>query len=627
MLLETFTAHCGSSIITSAGCARAQKPSQSTSAQLGGGRGIALAAGEKQRFLAIASIEDEGIGELDGLAHASNPFEPGTSMPDLEDTFVTVNRPALALALPLFLLFHDAPSAAASPDPLLVRTEGGVVRGAAGDGVREWKGIPYAASTAGERRWTMPRPATPWKGELDATRFRSACPQLARYGLTEASSDEDCLYVNVTAPLGGRKGEAGRRPVLVWIHGGAFVGGSSDLYPLGHLARSGDLVVVSLNYRLGVLGFMHHPAFEADRDGGFGLEDQRAALRWVKRNISAFGGDPDNVTIAGESAGASGVCMHLIAPEETTGLFHRAIVQSGGCVHPLRTVKEASGIGTAVATQVGCATAGTALSCLRGKPVKDLLDAGSRAAGSDLLAFAPAVGNRTVPLQGAEAMATGRFVRVPILNGGNRDELRLYVAYDLQAGGSVTKENYRDHLGKVYGANADAVLAEYPLSGFSSPAAALGTLESDFHPAVGLNNCIYLRGAALASRFTPVFEYEFADRAAPPVTKDPGFEMGAVHSAELPYQFPHFSNTSKLDGPDLAAPSQALANTMTAWWASFARTGKPAASDAPAWKPFVSDRAVMRLEPSKLGDFDAGAAHHCAFWRTLYPELLGGGSP
>ncbi len=537
-----------------------------------------------------------------------------------------MTRASLAAAA-LSLLVQAGPSAAAPPDPLVVRTEGGLVRGAAGDGVLEWKGIPYAASPAGTHRWTMPRPAPPWKGELDATRYRSACPQLARYGLTEASSEEDCLYVNVTAPRSTTGSPSAKRPVLVWIHGGAFVGGSSNLYPLGHLARSGDLVVVSLNYRLGVLGFMRHPAFDAEHDGGFGLEDQRAALRWVKRNISAFGGDPDDVTIGGESAGASGVCMHLIAPEETKGLFHRAIVQSGGCVHRLRTVKEASGIGTAVATHVGCATAETALACLRGKPVKELLEAGSKAAGSDLLAFAPAVGNRTVPLQGAEAMATGRFVRVPILNGGNRDELRLYVAYDVQAGGSVTQENYLEHLRKVYGANAEAVLAEYPLAGFSSPAAALGSVESDFHPAVGLNGCIYLRGAALAARFTPVFEYEFADRAAPPVTKDPGFEMGAVHSAELPYQFPHFSNTSTLDGPDLAAPSQALATTMTAWWTSFARTGKPDARGAPAWKPFVSDRAVMRLEPGKTGDFDAGAAHRCGFWRRLYPELLGGGSP
>jgi para-nitrobenzyl esterase len=511
-----------------------------------------------------------------------------------------------------------------SPDPTLVRTATGLVRGAAGDGVLEWKGIPYARPPLGELRWALPRPAPSWRGERDATRYRSACPQLARYGLTEASSDEDCLYVNVTVPAKAGKGPRGGRPVIVWIHGGAFVGGSSDLYPLGHLARSGDAVVVSFNYRLGVLGFMPHPAFDAAHSGGYGLEDQRAALRWVKRNIAAFGGDPGNVTIAGESAGAASVCMHLIAPDETSGLFHRAVDQSGGCAHHLRTVAEASEIGRKVATQVGCGgTDSATLACLRGKPVKDLLEAGSKAGGSDLMAFAPAVGGRTVPLQGADALAAGRFVRVPIVNGGNRDEMRLYVAYAAQAGDAVTAENFLAHLRKAYGTKAEAILAEYPLSGFSSPAAALGTIESDFHPEVGLNNCIYLRGAALASRHVPVFEYEFSDAAAPPVTTDPGFEMGAVHSAELPYQFPHFSNTSKLDGPDLAAPSQELAGQMMAYWTSFARTGKPSGTGLPAWKPFRSERAVMRLEPGKVGDFDAGKAHHCAFWRRLYPEALG----
>jgi len=299
-------------------------------------------------------------------------------------------------------------------------------------------------------------------------------------------------------------------------------------------------------------------------------------------------------------------------------------VQSGGCAHPLRTVEEASEIGRKVATQVGCGgTDSATLACLRGKPVKDLLEAGSKAGGSDLMAFAPAVGTRTVPRQGADALASGRFVRVPVINGGNRDEMRLYVAYAAQAGDAVTAENFLAHLRSAYGKNAEAVLAEYPLSGFSSPAAALGTIESDFHPGVGLNGCITLRGGALASRHVPVFEYEFADRAAPPVTADPGFEMGAVHSAELPYQFPHFSNTSQLDGPDLAAPSQELARQMMAWWTSFARTGTPSGAGLPIWKPFRSDRAVMRLEPGKVGDFDAGAAHHCAFWRRLYPEALG----
>ena len=194
------------------------------------------------------------------------------------------------------------------------------VRGVPGQGVREFKGIPFAAPPVGELRFAPPAPVQPWQGVLDATTMRDACPQARRFGLTEESNVEDCLHLNVAVPTASRKGA---RPVLVWFYGGAFVGGSTKLYPIDFLAREGDMVVVSVNYRLGPLGFMAHPAFGAEANGGYALEDQRAALRWVQRNIAAFGGDPGNVTIGGVSAGAASVCMHLISPERTSGLFQQ----------------------------------------------------------------------------------------------------------------------------------------------------------------------------------------------------------------------------------------------------------------------------------------------------------------
>jgi len=513
---------------------------------------------------------------------------------------------------------HAQKSGAA--DPAVVKTRDGAVRGTIRDGVREFKGIAYAAPAVGNLRWTMPRPRAPWAGVLDATKYGSACPQVSRYGLTEASDDEDCLTVNVTTPDSGTP--ARRKPVFVWIHGGAFVGGSSALYPLDKLAKSGDMVVVSMNYRLGVFGFMPHPSFDKAHNGGYGLEDQRLALRWVKRNIAAFGGDPNNVTIAGESAGGAGVCMHVIAPNETRGLFNKAIMQSAGCATPLPTVAEGSKIGQTVAEVVGCGDAKTAVACLRKKLVKDLLDAATKAAGSSIMTYAPVIGAKTVPLQAAKAFASGKFVRVPMINGGTRDELRLYIAYDIQAGAKIDNANYADKIKAIYGANADAIVKQYPANNYPSAPSALGTVMSDFHPTVGLNNCIYLEAAKLITKRVPLYEFVFGDRDAPDVTTNPGFEMGAVHSSELPYQFPHFDNTTKVAGPDLKPASQQLAGQMMAYWTSFARTGRPTAANGPAWGLFKSDASVMRFEPGKVGPFDASAEHNCRFWKTLYPAIL-----
>ena len=508
---------------------------------------------------------------------------------------------------------------ALKPSSIVVQTESGLVRGAAADGVLSFKGIPYAAPPLAELRWAMPQQVKSWTGTLDASQYKSACPQLSRYGATEASSDEDCLYVNVTVPEA--KSEL-LRPVIVWIHGGAFVGGSSSLYPLDFLAKTGDMVVVSMNYRLGVFGFMAHPAFSDEWNGALGLEDQRAALRWVKGNIAAFGGDPKNITIAGESAGGAGVCMHIVAPRETEGLFQKAIVQSAGCVTPLKTVAENSKTGLKVAQLVGCTDTAKALSCLRGKSVKELLDAGSKAQGNNLLAYAPSVGSKANPAQGADAVRTGNFVRVPMINGGNHDELRLYVAYDAQGGDKITADNYAEHVKKVYGDKAEQVSAKYPASAYSSPSSAMGTIMSDFRPDVGINNCIFLETAKLASPYVQVYEYVFADREAPPPTKNPGFEMGAVHASDLPYFFPHFSDTNPPNAPAMPAPQQKLAKVMAEYWTSFARSGVPVAQGAPEWTPFHRDDKVLRFEPGKVDYFDAGKQHNCGFWKELYPDIL-----
>jgi para-nitrobenzyl esterase len=526
-----------------------------------------------------------------------------------------------AFAHPVALAATTTSTRGNAPGTVVV-TDRGRVRGFVGEKVIEFRGIPYAAPPLGERRWASPAPVQPWTGELDATHYRDACPQVVRYGLTEASDVEDCLYVNVARPA-APAAHGKPRAVLVWIHGGAFVGGASNLYPLDYLARDGDLVVVSMNYRLGALGFMAHPAFARDRAGGYALEDQRAALRWVQRNIAAFGGDPGNVTIAGESAGAASVCMQLFAPEESAGLFHKAIVQSAGCVRRMRTVEDAYAVGLKVAERVGCADPKTALACLRAAPLEALLSAQTAVTATELIAFSPSAGSRSLPRQGRDALESGHVLRVPVLNGGNRDEMRLYVGYDVAAGRPVTADSYPKAIAAIYGANAEAVISHYPVTSASSPASALGTLMSDFQPSGILANCAFLETARLAARHMPVYEYEFTDRAAPPVMDDPGFELGAVHSAELPYLFPHFSNKTLLDGPDLAPGSQHLSRDMVRYWAAFARSGRPDAKGLPAWPRFRSARDVMQLHPGQVRVFDAGAAHQCTFWQSLYPTELG----
>jgi len=210
----------------------------------------------------------------------------------------------------------------------IVRTDFGPVRGTVTSEYRTFQGIPYAAPPVGELRWRPPQPPERWSTPRDATTPGSRCPQLASAELGfPGSVDEDCLYLNVITPRSARPGQL--RPVMVWVHGGAFLWGAGSDYDARRLAVGGDVVVVTVNYRLGLLGFLGHPSLEGS--GNFGLQDQQAALRWVRRNAAAFGGDPGNITVFGESAGALSVCAQLASPA-SGGLFHRAVMQSGPCM-------------------------------------------------------------------------------------------------------------------------------------------------------------------------------------------------------------------------------------------------------------------------------------------------------
>ncbi len=557
---------------------------------------------------------------------------------------------AAVIALPAAL--HAAPAAepvpAAVPAPAtvpsaaplrntVVTTADGAVRGVVRHGALEFRGMPYAAAPVGRLRFAAPQPAAPWQGVFDATRFGAPCAQPQRYRLTAASDAEDCLRINVSVPADAAPDQ--KLPVLVWVHGGAFVGGGAELYRLDRLATRGRLVVVSFNYRLGVFGWMPHPALPRADNGGWALEDQRAALRWVQRNIAAFGGDPQRVTLAGESAGAFAVCAHLSAPERVAGLFQRAILSSAACLQPLPTLDDAlrgpHPMWRRIGDALGCLHEPDAsLRCLRAQPTAALVGAQQRVS-HDLLDFAPVVGNATLPRTGAEALASGRVMRVPLLAGGTRDELRLYVAYDLlqspRPPGFDAAALRRYWLPRYYGADHDgrfgAILAEYaPHSTLGG--GEFGSMLSDYNPKIGLNNCLYQASDAAFVRWVPeLYAFEYADADAPVLGVgiapglDPGIALGAVHASDLSALFPHFSNTAANDGPDLAPASQRLADAMLLAWAAFAHGAGPAAPGLPAWPRYRNAGDVMLLQPDRSQVYDAAAAHRCAFWQRLYPDL------
>ena len=534
-------------------------------------------------------------------------------------------RPRRWLGLALVMgAFVAASSVAGLPRAVerpVVRTSEGPVRGKLNGNVQEFLGIPYAAAPIGAARWTAPKPPPVHHAVQPADHFGDACPQVRRFELTEASDVEDCLYLNIAVPA--RAAADGRpRPVLFWMHGGAYVGGGANLYRIDHLADRGDVIVVSVNYRLGALGFLALPEMEAEATGAFGIADQEAALRWVHANIAHFGGDPARVTIAGESAGAASVCALIAAPERRGELYSQAIVQSLACGVPWKTTATAAAtVGASFVAQMGC-EGEAALACLRRAPLSKILSVQTEMAAAGNSVWSPAVGSRVLPRDASVAVSEGR-ITVPVLYGGTTDEMRLYVGYEVLAlGHPYSEAEYPTRLAATYGEHAAAVAQQYPPAQYSSPSAALGTALSDFGPGLPLSNCGYLQFAEALARHTTVYQFEFADRQAPPVMDDPGIELGAVHSAELPYFFPGFSNHSQWEGPALAAPSQALSDVMIDLWASFVRTGRPEAAHAPAWPRFTTGRDVYRLEPGHLGPFDAAAAHHCAFWQSLYPTLL-----
>jgi para-nitrobenzyl esterase len=483
--------------------------------------------------------------------------------------------------------------------PLLVSVADGELHGKASGSTDEFLGIPYAAPPVGPLRWRAPQPAARWHGIRPATRFAPHCAQPAGV-FGRASTSENCLYLNVYVPARHR---AGRLPVMVWIHGGGFVGGESDDYNPSGLVADG-VIVVTINYRLGALGFLADSALAAHPGGpagDYGLMDQQAALRWVHGNIRAFGGNPANVTIFGESAGGQSVLLQLMSPG-ARGLFAKVIAESGGYAQPPGSLASAEAAGRAFAAKTGCAS--NTAQCLRSLPVATIL------ADQDQTGASADIDGQVLTEPMKTAFTSGDFSHVPVIDGSNHDEWRLFVALATFEGHPVTRANYLPMIASTLHVSrsiATAIAGQYPLSAYKSPALAMSAVGTD-----AIFSCPTLLLDQAMSAYTPLYAYEFSDENAPAPYPSPGFPYAATHASELQYLFglPSTSHGT------LSSRQQQLAAAMRQEWTSFAKSGAPTAAGAATWPRFTAAAPDMLslVPPEPALDTGFATEHHCGFW-------------
>ncbi len=526
-----------------------------------------------------------------------------------------------ATAICVFTLISIATASAddSSRRPIAF-TESGLVIGSTTEGGDEFLGIPYAAPPVGALRWRPPKRYGLFPGfVLQASQFGSACTQPGGIG------SENCLFLNVYTPQmksGDRRGHG--LPVMFWIHGGGLIDGSSTPYNPELLVKKG-VMVVTINYRLGYLGFFAQSAIDAEGhlNGNYGLMDQQFALGWVRRNIARFGGDPGRVTIFGESAGGQSVYAQLASPL-ASGMFRGAIAESGSYAEfqnyfsniVTLVVGETRGTtavpsGAAIADSVGC-TNQTA-SCLRAVPASTIVAA-------EPFPLYPFVDGTLLTQTMSAAFASGEFNQVPVISGTNHDEYRLFVAldYDLLGNPILTSAEYDTAVTTLWGpALAPPVLAFYPFASYPAGGEALGASGTD-----GVFSCAARIADQSLAKFVPTYTYEFNDENAPPAQSAFGglltFPLGAYHSSELQYLFPGID----VFGLPVTLSSQQmeLSDAMVSYWTQFAKKGDPNSSGEPLWSPYSAStdqfQSLIPPVPVVESNFDSG--HQCStFWDTF----------
>lgn len=493
----------------------------------------------------------------------------------------------------------------------VVSTTNGAVKGVATSMVTSYKGIPYAAPPVGDLRWKAPAPAAPWDGVLDATQFGGSCTQGTGWdpGYDQPTLNEDCLYLNVYSPS---EPSSKKLPVFVWNHGGGNVAGAGrDTDPTKFITKT-EAVYVTINYRVGAMGWLDTAGLEADNPdgaaGNFGLLDQQAALKWVRENIRKFGGDPRNVTLAGQSAGASNTCAQMASPG-AKGLFDRAILQSGGCA--ARTPEAARQSGASFATAIGCPDPATELACLRSKTPAEVLAAQTAARQSG-----PVYGNAVLPKDPLELLKARKLTDLPVIVGGTADESQqsVFGAYDY-VNNPITAEMLADLISTTYPADAAAVAAAYPAANYASPTVAWGDVQSDQRAC---------RDQTLRDRLgadTRTYAYEFAEKNGPAFTSiwrlGTDYPFGATHVNDLGYLWDYLGTALPFSSEQVQ-----LSDQMISYWSSFAEDGRPDVKYAPRWPKYRPQGNLLQFAaPSAqvVSHSTIDAEHGCDLWDRVSP--------
>lgn len=488
----------------------------------------------------------------------------------------------------------------------IVETSYGKVRGDTSGPVSVWKGIPYARPPLGKLRFRLPQSPEPWPGVRDATRFGPIAPQDIPHlqSLTQALSssaepqtgNEDCLYLNIWSPGTDDR----KRPVMVWIHGGAFIigSGSQPDYDGAGFASQGDVVVVTLNYRLGLLGFLYLAELtgaEYLSSGNCGLFDQIAALQWIRENIAAFGGDPENITIFGESAGAMSIGMLLTMPA-ARGLFKRAILESGAA-DSMRSIEDATRMTREFLKELKIAP--DRLDDLVDVPIKTFLTAQATVlARNPLGGVRPVADGRDIPIKPLQALAEGSAQDVVVLIGTNRDEMKLFAPESSTSAMDPTIAQ------KVFGNRAIEIFTTYAMLRPGADMQAIGLdMFTDYMfriPAIRL-------AEQQAEQGVSVWMYRFD-------WPSPNRQFGACHALEMPFVWNILDRSSfrTLLGD---RPPTKLARAMHAAWIAFARTGDPNTPELPAWPVYDLERRTTMLFNEQCATVDDPQGVERAVWK------------